>query len=579
MIFWSRVFLIMLLIDVSIALVLSVYAWRHRKVSGASGFSGLMICAAWWALGSAMSLMSPNSDYAFFWSMPFATIAITCVPVLFLRFVLQYTGRDQWLPLRRFWPFFIFPVIINFVSIFLPDQIYGDMTFSRSGEFWVVNNSYDQAFFWVQFAYGYMIMLASIGLLIHYAWHARNLYRQQALIVLGGAVCPFVGNIVAVSSGSLGVPELQFTLTPITFMLGALIWAWGLFRFQFLRLMPIAHEVIVQSMDDAVFVLDMQNQVVDLNPAAENILRQPAREALGKRAEEVFFRQPELVQQYIDLKETQTEIHAPDLDGKPRYWDLRISTLYRGDKLETGRLLVLRDITTRKLAELERENLIEDLEAYAHTVAHDLKNPLGVLLGYTSLFSLDGLHQPDEALKPHIDAIEDVAERMVRIVDELLLFASVREMEHVEVDALDMSQIVAEAQHRFTNLITERNVAISVIEPLPASVGYAPWVEEIWANYISNAIKYGGAPPAITIGGELYQNHSRFWVKDNGRGLAPEDQKKLFTKFSRLERQRADGEGLGLSIVQRIADKLGGTVGVESEIGKGSTFYFTLPTP
>jgi signal transduction histidine kinase len=117
----------------------------------------------------------------------------------------------------------------------------------------------------------------------------------------------------------------------------------------------------------------------------------------------------------------------------------------------------------------------------------------------------------------------------------------------------------------------------------PEALGYAPWVEEIWVNYLSNALKYGGTPAAslrVELGATAQDDGMvRFWVRDNGPGLSPEEQAQLFTPFTRLDRVRAKGHGLGLSIVRRIVERLGGQAGVESQgvSGRGSVFYFTLP--
>jgi signal transduction histidine kinase len=175
---------------------------------------------------------------------------------------------------------------------------------------------------------------------------------------------------------------------------------------------------------------------------------------------------------------------------------------------------------------------------------------------------------------------------MNNIIDELLLLSSVREMQEIELVPLEMRDIVEEAQERLDYLIDEYDAEIVLSEDWPTAVGYAPWVEEVWVNYLSNAIKYGGrpekgVPPRIRFGADEQSSDGagtvRFWVQDNGAGLTAKQQSQLFTPFERLHNVRAEGHGLGLSIVQRILEKLGGEVGVESEPGEGSRFYFTLP--
>jgi signal transduction histidine kinase len=112
----------------------------------------------------------------------------------------------------------------------------------------------------------------------------------------------------------------------------------------------------------------------------------------------------------------------------------------------------------------------------------------------------------------------------------------------------------------------------------PQALGYGPWIEEVWVNYISNGIKYGGQMPSVQVGATVEDNGMvRFWVRDNGNGIKPEDVERLFTPFTRLNQVRAKGHGLGLSIVQRIVGKLGGEVNARSEVGSGSEFSFTLP--
>jgi signal transduction histidine kinase len=166
------------------------------------------------------------------------------------------------------------------------------------------------------------------------------------------------------------------------------------------------------------------------------------------------------------------------------------------------------------------------------------------------------------------------------IVEDLLILAGVRDQE-IKASPIKMGDIVREAQHRLIDMIGSTQAKISEPSEWPVVLGYAPWVEEVWVNYLSNGLKYGGQPPDLELGATLQGNHTvRFWVKDNGPGLRPEEQAKLFMPFQRLEKVRIEGYGLGLSIVRRIVEKLGGEVGVESPgvPGRGSVFFFTLPS-
>jgi signal transduction histidine kinase len=243
---------------------------------------------------------------------------------------------------------------------------------------------------------------------------------------------------------------------------------------------------------------------------------------------------------------------------------------------------VLFDALREQAAELRARN--QELDAFAHTVAHDLKNPLGNLAGYAYL--LQDIHPiiPQEKLSTYLDAIAQSTHQMRNIVDALLLLSSVRKMKAVDVEPLDMGRIAAQARKRLAYLIKEHQAKVLLPEKWPVALGYAPWVEEVWANYLSNAIKYGGQPPRVELGATVQPNGAspstvKFWLRDNGPGLSSEDQARLFTPFTQLHQAQIEGYGLGLSIVQRIVTKLGGQVGVESDgvPGQGSLFWFTLP--
>lgn len=230
----------------------------------------------------------------------------------------------------------------------------------------------------------------------------------------------------------------------------------------------------------------------------------------------------------------------------------------------------------RQAEDLRARN--DELDAFAHTVAHDLQNPLAQIMGFSDILQREESGLQDRVKRRALSSIAGNAEKMSDIVRELLLLASVRKTE-VQLQPLQMEHIVEAAMSRVSHLMREHQADVRVPTFWPKAKGHAPWVEEIWENYLSNAVKYGGRPPRIEMGGsELPDGMVRYWVRDNGPGLTPEDQERLFSPFTRLEHNGQEyGHGLGLSIVWRITDKLGGKVSIESVEGQGSTFSFTLP--
>jgi two-component system, sensor histidine kinase and response regulator len=218
----------------------------------------------------------------------------------------------------------------------------------------------------------------------------------------------------------------------------------------------------------------------------------------------------------------------------------------------------------------------KELEEYAHMVAHDLKDPLTVLVVTSDLIA----EIPDltsKELKDYLQQIRSSVYAMNRIIDNLLLFAEVDKAE-APVEPVDMARVVTNVQYRLSPMVNKHKAQIGLPSAWPEAMGYASWIEEVWANYISNAIKHGGRQPWVELGASKQPDGMiKFWTRDNGPGLAPDAYAHLFTPFSQIDRIHNPGRGLGLSIVLQIVEKLGGQVGVESEPGQGSLFYFSLP--
>lgn len=338
--------------------------------------------------------------------------------------------------------------------------------------------------------------------------------------------------------------------------------------------------VFNETLDIIIIISGTDGTILEVNRAIERMLGYRREQLLGQHFSQLF----PPIDENISAADLLSQLQVHDVafeglellraDGSTCPMDLTFNMIPW--ERETDVLVTLRDVTGRKQAEQIQQKLIQELDAFAHTVAHDLKAPLGVIVGATQVLK-DWKLVKESHREQLTELIARSSKKMSNIIEELLLLAQMRDQD-VEVYPLDMAEILNETRQRLDHMLVQYQAELILPETWPTAFGYGPWVEEVWVNYLSNALKYGGQPPYIQLGAEVQPDGMvKFWVRDNGPGIRPEEQGKLFSQFSHSAQVRAQGHGLGLSIVRRIVEKLGGEVGVESELGIGSVFSFTLP--
>ena len=260
-------------------------------------------------------------------------------------------------------------------------------------------------------------------------------------------------------------------------------------------------------------------------------------------------------------------VTLPDVPEDPETLACLIRDVF--DDLQRSKVQLREQVTS-----LEERN--KELEEYAYMVAHDLKEPLTVLIMIVDSIK-DAPDPTGEELKECLLQSQSAAYNMRRIIKSLLFFAEVSKAD-VPREAVHMAQVVENVQARLSYMIRERQAQLVFPQVWPDALGYGPWIEEVWANFISNALKYGGWSPRVELGASARSDGMlRFWTRDNGPGIPPETRTCLFTRGNPLSHLSHTGDGLGLPIVHSIVEKLGGEVGVESKEGQGSLFFFTLP--
>ena len=234
------------------------------------------------------------------------------------------------------------------------------------------------------------------------------------------------------------------------------------------------------------------------------------------------------------------------------------------------------DISVRKKIERELLERNRELDEFSHIVAHDLNSNVYSIVGSSEILLDQASNLNDDQKKEFLEFIMKAGHKTSHIIRELLGCATMKKG-YVNWISIDMRPIIDEAMARLKFNIKECNGLITIQETLDHAEGYAPWVEEIWLNLISNALKYGGTPPVIEISSQKFDTYIEYFVSDNGRGLPQEDFKKIISDRQTDHKRIVKGHGLGLEIVSRILDKLDGELKLSVSDSGGSTFSFTLP--
>jgi len=242
------------------------------------------------------------------------------------------------------------------------------------------------------------------------------------------------------------------------------------------------------------------------------------------------------------------------------------------------------EIVEREKTEKEREELIrqlklknQELDRFAITVSHDLKTPLITIAGYLGYLEKDMLAGNKERVSKNIGQINDAAKSMGKLVDEILDLSRIGRI-HNPPRAVSFEEVVQQALKAADGLLKAKQVKVKVGSDFPVIYCDFTRIVQVVQNLITNAVKFMGeqTDPLIEINAEERDGEFIFFVRDNGMGIDPKYHEQIFGLFNKLN-ANTDGLGIGLGIVKRIIEVHGGRVWVESELGKGASFYFTLP--
>jgi PAS domain S-box-containing protein len=361
-------------------------------------------------------------------------------------------------------------------------------------------------------------------------------------------------------------------------------------------------QTTITSIGDGLITTDTAGRVVFLNPIAQALTGWTQEEAAGKALEEIFKISHEETGEAVANPVTralrdgsaaclpdQTRLTAKD--GRPIPIEDSIAPIRDAKGGLNGVVLVFRDVTQKRAAELtERKAAAElashsellertntELQHFAYAASHDLREPLRTITAYTQLVQLRSKFQLDKKSAECLQFVVAAADRMGLLIDSLLDYSKAGEVTNRALSLLHMDKVLAGAIGNLNGSI-EENKALVTHDPLPAVMGDEIHLEQLIQNLIGNALKYRRQDaPRVHITARRSGGEWLFSVSDNGQGIPPQYQAQIFELFKRLHGQQYPGSGIGLATCKRLVERYGGRIWVESEAGRGSTFFFTLP--
>ncbi|WP_409345391.1 histidine kinase N-terminal 7TM domain-containing protein [Paenibacillus sp. MBLB4367] len=575
---------ILLFLAAALMVFISFMSYRKRHLPVAKTMILMMLAAFFYALGYAFEVLSRDLNEVKL-SLQIEYLGIPFVSTLWFYLVIQFTGTAALYRKRLALLLFLVPVSVFFLHLtndwhhlvyerYIPNEEASVPLYTTVKGPW----------YKVHTLYNYSVLLCGFLLFIPMYLRALPIVRKQIAVLILGAAAPMLFNMFFWFG-------MIVDLTPFGFAVSGVVYLWGIFRFNLLRLMPLAQAKVFDTIRDGVVLLDYEDQIVSYNSAAEEALPELG---LTKRypayVGEVLSASPELLERILaagsrDERFPFHRFHA----NRNKHYSCSLSFIYDSGRIPIGKMLMFNDITELKENEARlRENArqLSELNAFKDklftVVAHDIRDPIALLVSLTELLG-EELTAADIEHAELFRELKGQVQSTFHLVENLLDWYRSQKgkvvfrplswnLQQVVRQALSLAGTKAGMKHiRMTERIDEK-LAVSADKEM---------LDLILRNLLSNAIKYTGIGGAIEIGAVLEGDRIVVSVRDNGAGM---DEKT--SEMLRLEEPfltmpiSGDDSGdtrFGLVLTREFVRIHGGSLWFDSVPGLGTTFFFTLP--
>ena len=543
----------------------------RRTGAAVRWLGGMMLSIGFWAITYGCELSSDTLSQMLFWT-DLEYLGISCAPSLWIIFVINFAGHEQWLTPRILFLLFVEPV---FTLLLVCTNSWHHLQYvavwvDRSGPFPLLAFTVG-IWYRIHTIYFYFMMAWGMYMIIARFRKADEFIKRQNSLILFGAFIPWMVNLAYL----LGFrPFGHLDLTPFAFITSSLFIAIGLLGFKLFDIVPIARGKIVDALQEGILVLDTQNRVIDINPEMRKILPDTDH-IIGTTVAQLFPDFTELNNTVDNQENSRIEIKLTD----GRIFSVTLTSLFERQTIYSGKIMLFRDITERKKSEEKLHELNKLKDRLFSIISHDLRTPLLSLMDILSMAN-DGM-VTDEEFRSFLPTLTKNIGYTSGLVENLLQWSK-SQLEGTVVNAVhfDIKENVTYLINSFHQLADDKGISINSNIHVPTMV-YADMdmVQAVLRNLISNAIKFCSAGDKITIEADIKKNMATICIADTGVGIAAENVDKLFgnQNFTTRGTTNEQGTGLGLLLCKDFIEKNGGNIWVASTQGQGSSFYFTLP--
>lgn len=595
-------FLVPYFISLLVSIVVGFYTWQRRSVEGATAFLSVIAIEVLYILVYVFHLISETIQGKIFWdNLRYVISALGPATVLF--FGIQFTRRKLDKPVGTWVLVSIFP--LGYLFLLFTDNyhhlIRPEVVIEPGEPFSILVYEFTPITYFL-FFHSFIVALIGIITLISGIVSPRKPFRSQIIAVVVGILIPLLGAALPLMDIKLFT---KYDPSQITLFVGNVVIAWGLFRYRLFDLVPIARDRLIEKMLDAVLVMDVQDRIVDANPAAVSIFDLNGSDIAGKPVAQVIPQWETLGEQSSENNANSHEIVLGE-DESQRDFSARITKLFDEGGEYAGQFIVLREITDLKQAErkirrynsqlqslnLELEDVNDHLvklsqvkDRFVANVSHELRTPLTNIKLYHELLAL----QPDR-IREHLDILSRETDRLTSLIENILALSRFdQNVVRLDKSTFDINTLIDEYVEDRKAMAETRGLSLGVGErqEIPPLYADRNLTGQVLSIILTNAINYTPIGGEILINSvSLQQQNGSPWVgfsvQDTGMGLTADDIENLFTRFYRGKvgnKSGVSGTGLGLSIAKEIIDRHHGEIQVDSSgvPGEGTTFQVFFP--